>query len=89
MGGNNEFFENFERTKYLKKLPSMQRDNDHFRCPVPSCKTPKRKVKRLRPMPTKWAEIPPEMKEPIMKDLCKYWKHLGLMHVIYRVSQKK
>ena len=27
MGGNNEFFENFERNKYLKKLPSMQRDN--------------------------------------------------------------
>ena len=26
MGGNNEFFENFERNKYLKKLPSMQRD---------------------------------------------------------------
>ena len=25
MGGNNEFFENFERIKYLKKLPSMQR----------------------------------------------------------------
>ena len=25
MGGNNEFFENFERDKYLKKLPSMQR----------------------------------------------------------------
>ena len=25
MGGNNEFFENFERKKYLKKLPSMQR----------------------------------------------------------------
>ena len=25
MGGNNEFFENFERNKYLKKLPSMQR----------------------------------------------------------------
>ena len=24
MGGNNEFFENFERNKYLKKLPSMQ-----------------------------------------------------------------
>ena len=23
--GNNEFFENFERNKYLKKLPSMQR----------------------------------------------------------------
>ena len=25
MGGNNEFFENFERNKNLKKLPSMQR----------------------------------------------------------------
>ena len=25
MGGNNEFFENFESNKYLKKLPSMQR----------------------------------------------------------------
>ena len=25
MGGNNEFVENFERNKYLKKLPSMQR----------------------------------------------------------------
>jgi len=25
MGGNNEFFENFERNKYLKKMPSMQR----------------------------------------------------------------
>ena len=23
MGGNNEFFENFERKKYFKKLPSM------------------------------------------------------------------
>ena len=27
MGENNEFFENFERNKYLKKLPSMQRVN--------------------------------------------------------------
>ena len=25
MGGNSEFFENFERKKYLKLLPSMQR----------------------------------------------------------------
>ena len=24
MGGNNVFFENFQRNKYLKKLPSMQ-----------------------------------------------------------------
>ena len=27
MGGNNDFFENFEINKYLKKLPSMQRVN--------------------------------------------------------------
>ena len=27
MGGSNEFFENFERNKYLKKVPSMQRVN--------------------------------------------------------------
>ena len=25
MGGKNEFFENFERNKYWKKIPSMQR----------------------------------------------------------------
>ena len=25
MGGNNDFFLDFERNKYLKKLPSMQR----------------------------------------------------------------
>ena len=25
MDGNNKFFENFERNKYLKKLPSLQR----------------------------------------------------------------
>ena len=25
MGENNELFENFERNKYLKKLPSMKR----------------------------------------------------------------
>ena len=27
MGGNDYFFENFERNKYFKKLPSMQRVN--------------------------------------------------------------
>ena len=34
MGGNNEFFENFERNKYLKKLPSMQIvKNDQIKLP--------------------------------------------------------
>ena len=32
MGGNNEFFENFERNKYLKKLPSMQRVKQSPNC---------------------------------------------------------
>ena len=32
MGGNNDSFENFERNKYLKKLPSMQRVNWHDAC---------------------------------------------------------
>ena len=39
MGGKNEFFENFERNKYLKKLPSMQRVkiiNDITKCPEAS-----------------------------------------------------
>ena len=35
MGGKNEFFENFERNKYLKKLPSMQRVKDTFF--IPNC----------------------------------------------------
>ncbi|XP_074640514.1 uncharacterized protein LOC141898487 [Tubulanus polymorphus] len=39
------------------------------RCPMPTCKTPKRKVKRLRPLPPKWAEVPADIKEPIMKEL--------------------
>ena len=30
MGGNNEIFENFERNKYLKKLPSMQELNNAY-----------------------------------------------------------
>ncbi|XP_056017947.1 serine/arginine repetitive matrix protein 2-like isoform X6 [Ostrea edulis] len=41
----------------------------YTQCPVPSCKTPKRKVKRLRPLPPKWAEMTAEAKEPIMKEL--------------------
>ena len=32
MGGNNEIFANFERNKYLKKLPSMQRVKPIYTC---------------------------------------------------------
>lgn len=42
-----------------------------FRCPVPLCKTPKRKVKRLRPLPPKWSELSAEAKEPVIKELRK------------------
>ncbi|KAK7506028.1 hypothetical protein BaRGS_00002750, partial [Batillaria attramentaria] len=39
------------------------------RCPIPTCRTPKRKMKRLRPLPAKWNELPQELKDPIIKDL--------------------
>ncbi|XP_071179529.1 nuclear receptor corepressor 1-like isoform X3 [Mytilus edulis] len=38
-------------------------------CPIPTCKTPKRKVKRLRPFPSKWLEMPPEIRDPIVAEL--------------------
>ncbi|KAI8489049.1 nuclear receptor corepressor 2, partial [Branchiostoma belcheri] len=37
-------------------------------CPVPTCKTPKRKVKRLKTLPTKLNELPAEQKEPVMQE---------------------
>ena len=46
MDGNNEFFENFERNKYLKKLPSMQRVNKTVRCDHSS-----RRVSRVNATP--------------------------------------
>ncbi|XP_023222534.1 nuclear receptor corepressor 1-like [Centruroides sculpturatus] len=39
------------------------------RCPIPTCKTPKRKVKRLRPLPSKWSEVSAEVREPIIAEL--------------------
>ncbi|XP_025090723.1 nuclear receptor corepressor 1-like isoform X5 [Pomacea canaliculata] len=39
------------------------------RCPIPTCRTPRRKMKRLRPFPPKWNELSDEVKEPIIKDL--------------------
>ncbi|KAG8200653.1 hypothetical protein JTE90_022274 [Oedothorax gibbosus] len=38
-------------------------------CPIPTCKTPKRKVKRLRPLPSKLGELPAEAKEAIISEL--------------------
>ncbi|XP_022250944.1 uncharacterized protein LOC106467112, partial [Limulus polyphemus] len=39
------------------------------RCPIPSCKTPKRKVKRLRLLPGMWLELPWELKSSIISEL--------------------
>ena len=39
------------------------------RCPVPSCKTPRRRVKRLKPLPAKWSEIPEDQKVTISEEL--------------------
>ncbi|XP_042217385.1 uncharacterized protein LOC121862983 isoform X2 [Homarus americanus] len=37
-------------------------------CPIPTCPTPKWRGKRLRPLPSRWAELPPEVKEPIIRE---------------------
>ncbi|GFR30810.1 nuclear receptor corepressor 1 [Trichonephila clavata] len=39
------------------------------RCPIPTCKTPKRKVKRLRPLPGKLAELSKEAKDSLLNEL--------------------
>ncbi|KFM81561.1 Nuclear receptor corepressor 1, partial [Stegodyphus mimosarum] len=39
------------------------------RCPIPTCKTPKRKVKRLRPLPGKLAELSKEAKDAIIAEI--------------------
>ncbi|KAK7073871.1 nuclear receptor corepressor 2, partial [Halocaridina rubra] len=37
-------------------------------CPIPTCPTPKWRGKRLRPLPSRWAELPPEIKDPIIRE---------------------
>ncbi|XP_047470502.1 uncharacterized protein LOC125026244 [Penaeus chinensis] len=37
-------------------------------CPIPTCPTPKWRGKRLRPLPSRWADLPPQIKEPIIKE---------------------
>lgn len=41
----------------------------YVQCPIPTCKTPKRKMKRLRPLPAKWTELDNDLKESISKEL--------------------
>ena len=36
---------------------------------MPSCKTPRRRVKRLKALPAKWAELPLDQKKVISEEL--------------------
>ena len=56
-----------------------------YSCPVPTCKTPKRKVKRLRPLPPKWLDLPAETKQPIVKELreLKTCSYIHFIHILY------
>lgn len=40
-----------------------------LKCPIPTCPTPKFRVKRLRPLPARWAEIAPEHRQRIAAEL--------------------
>ena len=39
-----------------------------YRCPIPTCQTPKWRVKRLRPLPPQWSDLPPDVKDPIIRE---------------------
>ncbi|XP_071945276.1 uncharacterized protein [Antedon mediterranea] len=39
------------------------------RCPIPTCKTPKRKVRKLKLLPAKWSEIPEEQRNSIAEEI--------------------
>lgn len=46
-----------------------QRITDRRPCPIPSCKTPRRKVKHLRPLPNKWIKMSAELKQQYASEL--------------------
>nr|XP_053647956.1 protein PRRC2A-like [Cherax quadricarinatus] len=37
-------------------------------CPIPTCPTPKWRGKRLRPLPSKWTQLAPEVRDPIIRE---------------------
>lgn len=37
-------------------------------CPIPTCPSHKWRGKRLRPLPSRWAELPAEIKDPIIRE---------------------
>ena len=47
------------------------------KCPIPTCPTPKFRVKRLRPLPARWTEIAPEARQAIALELRKFNSGVG------------
>ena len=39
------------------------------RCPILTCKTPRKRVRRLKPLPTKWLEISDDQRRQLMEEL--------------------
>lgn len=46
--------------------------NRYTQCPLPTCPNAKGRIKRLRPLPGKWTELPPEIKDPIIAEFRKF-----------------
>ncbi|BFZ19004.1 hypothetical protein BsWGS_22044 [Bradybaena similaris] len=38
-------------------------------CPIPTCRTPRKRTKRLRPVPAVWQYLVPELKSTVMQEL--------------------
>lgn len=51
-------------------------------CPLPGCpnlgSSSKTRVKRLRALPSKWLDLPPEIREPIAQEFRKYTSPISL-----------
>lgn len=43
----------------------------YTQCPLPTCPNAKGRIKRLRPLPGKWTELPLEVKDPIIAEFRK------------------
>lgn len=44
----------------------------YTQCPLPTCPNAKGRIKRLRPLPGKWTELPLEIKDPIIAEFRKF-----------------
>lgn len=58
-------------------------------CPMPTCPNAKGRVKRLRALPSKWSELPSEVKDPIIAEFRKFFYFLHLLNISFRESDSK